>query len=183
MPEHLYMSESEDEKEIDYSAYFPDSDDDNSEYDSDDDDSVQSDDMFTTIQKQIKELLPGEVVNGKKGKEASSAHLHELKVPPSTFKFCYYYNELVRMIKDWRAMDRARRKHHLLKEFEKQVYEYDLKQKENIENEIAANRKRVILEAYRSIQRTKRNSVVKVNKKAIVEEYSRALHRRDLEVS
>ena len=148
VPPHLYLgSDSEEDKSWDPEDWDTD---DNS--DDDEEGSRKSDDSeeyFKTLQKHMSNLLPGEAKEGKKPKAASRAHLLDLKKPAPSIQLCYYFYQLVRSIKEWRAMDRARRKHHIIRDYEKSIEKYDRIEQQRIEDEIQTNRKRVILEAYR----------------------------------
>ncbi len=113
------------------------------------------------LQQHLADLLPGDLVDGMKPtKQANTDHLGELRVTKKKkdryriFKMCY------RAIKDWRAEERERRKHHIIREFEEKVRQYDEKLKLEIEEDIKAHKIAVALEAYRTEQRIKKNSVV-----------------------
>jgi hypothetical protein len=66
-----------------------------------------------------------------------------------------------------------------LREFENKVFTFDAKQQALIEDEIAAARKVVMMETFRSLKRIESNSKVAVNHVKIIADYTRELDRRD----
>ncbi len=113
------------------------------------------------IQKHLADLLPGELVDGMKPtKKANDTHLSDLRYVKKKkdkyriFKLCY------RAVKEWRAEERLRRKHHIIKEYEEKIKKFDEQLKKEIEEDVKAHKIAIALEAYRTEQRIKKNSVV-----------------------
>ncbi len=107
----------------------------------------------------LSDLLPGELENGEKPKkQANIAHLEDLRVkrkPPDRLKYIKYFYGY---IKQMRARERERRKHHILKEYEAKIKAYDEMLKKQVQDELEAKEKEVKLEAYRRLKRIERNS-------------------------
>ena len=111
------------------------------------------------LAKHIATLLPDELIDGKPtNKEANRAHLEDLKyIPkPINYLWCFYY--IYHRINNARIKERERRKHYIIKEYEKKVELYDINRKEWILKQIEQQEKDVKLEIYRSELRRIKNS-------------------------
>ncbi len=107
----------------------------------------------------LQELLPGDLENGEKPKKnASTAHLDDLKVSKQKKDRWRYVKQAIHFMKTWRANERERRKHYILREYEQKIAEYDAHCRQHIQDELAKHEKEVKLEAYRRLQRIERNS-------------------------
>lgn len=109
----------------------------------------------------LADLLPGDLVDGQKPtKKANDAHLADLRVTKKKKEKYRIFKQCYRAVVEWRAKERIRRKHHIIREFEEKVRLYDEKLRQEIEDDIEAHKIAVALEAYRTEQRIKKNSVV-----------------------
>eukprot|EP01032_Pedospumella_encystans_P007540 gene7540-9037_t len=149
-------------------------------YEDDSESSEESEESFD-MQEYIAGLLPGEVVDGKKPlKKANTSHLEDLRVKKQK-RDRWYFKMLFRFIIRKRREERERRKHYILKEWEKKLKEYVEKQQQAVQAKMEQHRKEVLLEQHRSNMRRIRNSRKKVEKSAHIELFTADLKRRDLE--
>mmetsp|Transcript_11258 Transcript_11258/g.19893 ORF Transcript_11258/g.19893 Transcript_11258/m.19893 type:complete len:225 (+) Transcript_11258:113-787(+) len=127
-------------------------------YEDDSESSEESEESFD-MQEYIAGLLPGEVVDGKKPlKKANTSHLEELRVKKQKRDRWKYFKMLFRFIIRKRREERERRKHYILKEWEKKLKEYVEKQQQAVQAKMEQHRKEVLLEQHRSNMRRIRNS-------------------------
>lgn len=111
------------------------------------------------MQEYIAGLLPGELVDGKKPtKGANTSHLEDLRVKKKKKDRWKYFKILFRFIIRKRREERLRRKHYILKEWEKKIKEYDENQKQLILEKMEQHRKEVLLERHRAYLRRVKNS-------------------------
>lgn len=97
-------------------------------------------------------------------KKANELHLEDLKyVPAKTSLLTKVFGFAIRIVKDRRAAERERRKHHVLAELEERVKQFDDQYRKTLRDELEAMKNAVLLEAYRAQKRIEKNSV-KVNK-------------------
>lgn len=123
----------------------------------DDDDSSDEDDF--DIAQHIADLLPGEIIDGKKPvKQANTSHLEDLRYVAKRKKNFGLVRRFYNFIQRKRAEERERRKHYILKEWEAKIKKYDEDMKQAILDKMAAHRIEVLLELHRSEQRRIRNS-------------------------
>jgi hypothetical protein len=124
-----------------------------------DDLSESSEDSGFDIVDHIADLLPGEIVDGKKPtKQANMSHLEDLRLVAKKADRLGLFRRIYRFIQRKRAEERERRKHYILKEWEAMIMKYDEDQKKAILEKMKAHRKEVLLELHRSEQRRMRNS-------------------------
>jgi hypothetical protein len=136
-----FGSDDEDDEEGDDSGH---SSDESSEYD---------------LLEHIKDLLPGDIVNGEKPKKAANTlHLQDLKPVKKRWDYLYFAKLLGRKVEELKARERERRKHHLLRHFEEQVKKYDEQQKKNIYDAYERLQRERALEELHRIKRIERNS-------------------------
>ena len=127
-------------------------------YEDDSESSEESEESFD-MQEYIAGLLPGEVVDGKKPlKKANTSHLEELRVKKQKRDRWKYFKMLFRFIIRKRREERERRKHYIIKEWEKKLKEYVEKQQQAVQAKMEQHRKEVLLEQHRSNMRRIRNS-------------------------
>lgn len=120
--------------------------------------SEESEESFD-MQEYVAGLLPGEVVDGKKPlKKANTDHLEELRVKKRKTDRWKYLKMVFRFIIRKRREERERRKHYILKDWEKKLEEYVQKQQQAVQAKMEQHRKEVLLEQHRSNMRRIRNS-------------------------
>jgi hypothetical protein len=130
----------------------------NSSYIKEEDSESESEEEFD-LQQHLEDLLPGELVDGlKPAKEANRTHLEDLKHKPKRVDRFRYIKDAFNFIQAARRRERERRKHYILMEWEDRIKEYDLKSKQEVLDQMEAQRKEVLLEVYRSDQRRIKNS-------------------------
>lgn len=123
-----------------------------------DSDSSSSSSEYDLLQ-HLADLLPGDLENGMKPtKEANNAHLADLKVVkrrPDRLKYVKY---AYRYVMTMRARERERRKHYIIKEYERKIKEFDELQKKMRDDAMAEEEKAIRLEEEERQQRIIRNS-------------------------
>jgi hypothetical protein len=136
-------------------------------YGSDDDDDEGGDDSGHSsdesseydLLEHIKDLLPGDIVNGEKPKKiANTLHLQDLKPVKKRWDYLYFAKLLGKKVEELKARERERRKHHLLRHFEEQVKKYDEQQKKNIHDAYERLQRERALEELHRLKRIERNS-------------------------
>lgn len=121
-------------------------------------DDNDSDDGFN-LMKHIESLLPGDYVDGKPTKAANKQHLEDLRPSKKKWKKINYRRYLGNAVKNHMEKQREKRKHHILREYEEKIKKYYLAEQERITKELEEQQKAVLLEAYRTHERIKKNSI------------------------
>ena len=134
-----------------------------------------------SLQRHIRQLLPG-TPDSDDGGPPKAAKLFDddddnklPPVPPGPLQ--RVWNAIV----DWRSRERERRMHYITKYYEQRVVEYEAKLAKIMKEEIKANEKAIMIEAYRDVQRKVRNSKKKADKKVHILKFTESLNKRDQE--
>lgn len=130
---------------------------DDADYESESD--ASSTDSGYDLMKHVASLLPGELEDGKKPpKEADTTHLQDLKVVKKRPDRLKYVKQAYTWVMTMRARERERRKHYILREYERRIREFDELQKKVREDAIQEEERLIRQEAKERQQRIERNS-------------------------
>eukprot|EP01038_Epipyxis_sp_PR26KG_P011316 gene11316-15178_t len=135
--------------------------------------SEKSEDDFSYLA-HIENLLPSD-----SNVAVNKSYLEDLRPPPPKSRL----RELLRIagnkFHDWKEYEIKRRKHYLLKEYERKVHLYDKTRKEMIAQEMAEQQKMVLVEAYRKQERIRLNSKEKVAQSVHIERFAKDIEKRN----
>lgn len=126
-------------------------------------------------------LLPGEVVDGKKPpKTANASHLDALqKIKPEPKRS--YLSKITGFLGEQRALERERRKHHVIREYEEKIKRYEAEKEHQLQIQLQEITKQENIEELRRLKRIERNSKKKVEKQFLVEQFTSGLQQRERE--
>lgn len=140
---------------------------------------VSDNDSEYDLLEHLASLMP-EIKEGKVVKKADDSHLLDMRhKPPSKAVVSAAINSTVGYIKGWRARERERRKHYIIKELEQRARMFEEKHHESILAQLEAEERAEKLEEYRREQRIIRNSRKKKEKTELADSFAKDIDKRD----